>query len=349
MKMPAQHHSGNGPVKITALHAAVFSLLTLFCLTARAEAAKGKIFSDTRSARTVPVRQVAANYGFIGMSQSGKQLTLRTKFNTLLLEGESRKAVFNNVSIWLNYPVEHHWNGWHINQADIDRTILPLVNLDGALAAQEDRVVVLDAGHGGRDKGASSRSGLDEKDLTLDVARKVRAILLRYRVDARLTRNSDSDLELEERVARARGWNASLLVSIHFNSAGSSSPSGIETHILAPAGCAGTAGSPDGAYDSAFHPGNRHDRANMALGYLMQKSLLKHAGGDDRGVRRSRFYVLKNASCPATLLECGFLSNKSDLSKIGGQDHIDRLARGIAEGIMSYLNAVKRANSANRK
>jgi len=310
-------------------------------------AAKVKSYADVSPKTTISLSQMSARCGFSAMTVNGKQITMRTKFNVLAMEGDSRRATFNGTDIWLNGPITRHWGSWHILQTDIDRTILPLLNPNNALASEEYRIVVLDPGHGGDDRGAQSRSGLNEKAIVLDLARKVRSILLQYRIDTRLTRNGDQKLDLEERTDLAGRWKSSLFVSIHLNAADNSSPAGIETHILPPAGCSSTANNSLGVYDQVVHPGNRHDRANIVLGYLMQKSLLKHTGSEDRGVRRSRFVVLKNSSAPACLVECGFLSNRSEGSKMGSPAHIDNLARGIAEGIISYLNSVKRANQIN--
>lgn len=311
------------------------------------KAAKVKSYADVSRKTSISLNQMAAKYGFSALTVDGKQISMITRFNTLRMEGDSRRATFNGTAIWLNGPIGKHWGSWHILQADIDRTILPLLNPNNALAAEECEIVVLDPGHGGEDRGASSRSGLEEKKLTLELARKIRAILLQYRIDARLTRNSDRQLELEERSGRANSWQSSLFVSIHFNAADNSTPSGIETHILPPAGYPSTAKDSLGVYDQVVFPANRHDRANMVLGYLLQRSLLKYARSEDRGVRRSRFVVLKNTYCPAALVECGFLSNRADESKLLKPGYLDNLAKGIAEGIMFYLNSVKRANQLN--
>lgn len=318
-----------------------------FCKAADGYAARAKSYSDVSRKTAVSVNQMAANYGFRSITIHGKQITIQTRFNTLVMEGDSRKASFNGITIWLNGPIAKHRGSWHILQDDVNRTILPLLSPNNALASEAYQIVILDPGHGGKDHGAESRSGLTEKKLTLELARKVRAILLKYRIDTRLTRNSDCQLELDDRYKLANNWKSSIFISIHFNAAHNSSPSGLETYILPPAGYLGTANTSLGIDDQLVYPANRHDRANMVLGFYLQKSLLKHTNSEDRGVRRARFVVLKNVACPAALVECGFLSNLSDERKLTKPEYIDRLARGIAEGIMAYLNSVKRANQIN--
>lgn len=328
---------------------ALLLVFVVFSTPLRGQTGPVKSYADITPKSSVSLSQMPARCGFLSTAVNGKHITMRTKFNILTMEGDSRRANFNGIDVWLNGPVARHWGSWHVLQIDIDRTFLPLLYPDNALSSEEYQVITIDPGHGGDDNGAQSRSGQHEKEITLDLAKKVRLILLRYRIDTRLTRNSDHKLELEDRTNLANCWKSSLFVSIHLNAADNSSPSGIETHILPPAGYASTANNSLGVYDQVVFPGNRHDRANIVLGYLMQKSLLKHAGGDDRGVRRSRFVVLKSSSCPACLIECGFLSNRYEASRLSTQDHLDKLARGIAEGIISYLNSVKRANMTNHK
>ena len=323
-------------------------LATIFlAITADGNAAKTKSYASPSSKKTLSLNQISAKYRFISTASNGKQITLRTKFNVLTMEGNSRRAFFNGISFWLNRPVTKHRGSWHIYQTDIDHSIIPLFLPSSALALKEYRIITLDPGHGGDDMGARSRSGLIEKKIALDLAKKVRSILMKYNIDTRLTRNTDKKLALEERTNLSKQWKSSLFVSIHLNAAASSSPSGIETHILPPTECPSTAKNSLGVYDHVFYPANRHDCANMVLGYYMQRSLLKHTRREDRGVRRSRFVVLKNSSSPACLVECGFLSNRSEASALSTQSYIDKLARGIAEGIISYLNSVKRANSKN--
>jgi N-acetylmuramoyl-L-alanine amidase len=322
--------------------ALIFFILGPVC----GQAAKIKSYADAASKTAISVNQMSEKYGFRAVTIRGKQITMLTKFNSLLLEGDSRKAAFNNVSVWLNGPITRRWGNWHILQVDIDRIILPLLNPNTALASEDAQIVTLDPGHGGEDQGAHSRSGIIEKKMTLELARKVRAILLQYRVDARLTRNSDQTLELEDRTNRAKSWKSSVFVSIHLNAAENSDSSGIETYVLPPPGCASTDKSSLGVYDQVNYQANQHDRANTVLSYYLQRSLLKHTAAEDRGVRRARYAVLRNSNCPAALVECGYLSNRADENKFLKPDYLDNLARGIAEGILSYLNGVKRANQA---
>jgi N-acetylmuramoyl-L-alanine amidase len=297
---------------------------------------------------SVAVAKVASRYRFSSYEVCGKQIALQGRFDTLEMRGDSRRASFNHVDFWLSGPPARSWGRWTMLQNDVDKMVAPLVNPSDAVKGEGYGVIVLDPGHGGEDKGANDmRRGIQEKDIALELAKNVRAILKRYNLDVRLTRWQDVNLSLDERSQYAEQVHADLFVSIHLNSTDSPEPSGIETHIMPPAGYPLTSCATVTARDRVVYPGNRHDGANMALGYMLQKSLLKYTQAEDRGVRRSRFHVIKCAPCPSALIECGFISNRLEREKIMDPKYRDCLAKALAEGIIVYLNIVKRAHNIN--
>ncbi len=297
---------------------------------------------------TVPLSQLSRRYNFIAYTVQGQNLILRTKFNTFSFESNTRKVEFNNTLIWLNAPVSRYWGAWTIRDLDVDKTILPLINPTWALKPANWQMVIIDPGHGGQDPGAADlRRGLEEKNITLELAQRIRTILQKYNIAVRLTRNGDQTVELDQRCLMANQCGADLFVSIHLNAAANTSSSGIETYILPPAGCPITASTFAGTRDRIVFPGNKYDEANMVLGYYLQRSLAKYTRLEDRGVRRSRFYVIRNVNCPAALVECGFISSRNDRIKIMTSAYRDDAARGIAEGILTYINMAKRAQKLN--
>jgi N-acetylmuramoyl-L-alanine amidase len=114
---------------------------------------------------------------------------------------------------------------------------------------------------------------------------------------------------------------------------------GIETFVMTPAGAAST-------YDRKTNwrreNGNSFDKNNLRLGYEIHKSMIKKTKAPDRGVKRARFVVLKDAPCPAVLLETGFLSNPKEERALGRGSYQQTLALAIAEGIIKYSRAVKK-------
>ncbi len=345
MNVPSHHRLKKSGVlrAFGATRALGAGLLAGAWLAAEAASAGSFIMGDA-----VSLSELSHRYSFLSYTAQGKNLTLRTKFNTFTFEGDTRKVEFNNILVWLNAPVARHWGAWTIRDMDVDKTILPLIKFSRALKSEGWRLVVLDPGHGGQDPGASDlRRDLEEKRITLELAQRVRTILQKYNVDARLTRSSDQTTDLDQRCLLANRFGADLFVSIHLNAAANSDSSGIQTHILPPAGCPITESAFVSSRDRVAFPGNRHDEANMVLGYYLQRSLIKYTHLEDRGVRRSRFYVIRNVACPAALVECGFISSRNDRTKIMTSAYRDNVVRGIAEGILTYLNMVKRAQALN--
>jgi N-acetylmuramoyl-L-alanine amidase len=169
--------------------------------------------------------------------------------------------------------------------------------------------VVVDAGHGGHDRGARAVRGSYEKVLALDTALRLRTILQRAGYKVILTRSGDYFVPLGQRVdVSGRAPNA-IFVSIHYNWARRGSASGIETYFYSP------------------------NSARLAAN--IQKELLRAYGATNRGVKNRGFYVLRNNRRPAVLIECGFLSNSGDNRFAQNPDYRQRIAEHIARGIIA--------------
>jgi N-acetylmuramoyl-L-alanine amidase len=173
-------------------------------------------------------------------------------------------------------------------------------------------VVVLDPGHGGPDPGAVGIGGLSEIDIVDPVANRVAALLRESGVEPVLTRTGNYDLDLDPRVDLANRIPANLFVSIHANAISMSRPdvNGIETYY----------------YQSGSY-----------LADTIHESLIDATGSNDRGVRTARFYVLRYTDMPAVLLELGFVTGDQDAPRLRDPDHQEILARGIARGILEYI------------
>ena len=175
-------------------------------------------------------------------------------------------------------------------------------------------VVMLDPGHGGESTGASY-SGVAEKDLNLAIAQKAAAFLAEAGVDVRMTRTDDRDVGLYERTDLAAQAEAALFVSVHCNAS--------LTHSDAM-----------GVYTAAYEEGGESWRMAEAL----RTSVTAAAGAGDMGTEaRPDLAVLRTASMPAVLVECGYMSTPEELSLLAWPEYQTRLARGIADGILACL------------
>lgn len=216
--------------------------------------------------------------------------------------------------------------------------------------------VVIDAGHGGKDTGAMSRTRERESLLTLQIARAVHKELSRDpHIKPILTRDTDVFLTLPQRPAIANKAKADLFVSVHINAARNTNAFGIETFHFSP-----KAAKEDYSLVAAENATGeeRVEQMNallnaIALSYkkvesnhlatLVQQNVLKrtramHRDIIDRHVRSAPFYVLLGAKMPAILVECGFITNKTELTRMKNPKYQQALAKGIADGVREYLS-----------
>ncbi|MFA7257157.1 MAG: N-acetylmuramoyl-L-alanine amidase [Kiritimatiellales bacterium] len=299
----------------------------------------------SRGKSYAPLANIAAYYGMTVSEPSRKHIRLQNKWNKIEFETNSRSVWINGTLVTLSDPVRKTGWQWAIDTTDFNKTIEPAVRPQEFLKTAGTRTVVLDPGHGGDDKGASSPRNVQEKLVVLDVAKRIKTRLEARGINVELTRESDRALDLSARCRKAAALKADLLVSIHANAAGNRSVRGAETFVLALPGRYSSNSYGSGAPPSGIYNGNRYDIANMALGYRIQQNLIKATGQEDRGIKRARFEVLRDAPCPASLVEVAFLSNTKDEAMIIDPAGRDRIARGIADGIITYLTDVKRAKA----
>ncbi len=216
------------------------------------------------------------------------------------------------------------------------------------------QVVVIDAGHGGKDPGASS-SHATEKWVVLSVALKLKSMLEREGIEVIMTRDDDTFLTLQERSLFSSS-DRNIFVSIHANSANATSASGIETWVfgepLNPSmlerAIRENGGGAEGQAltDEARAAANdiatailREAQLNysLTLADIVQRNLISATGGIDRGVRQNLFYVIRNARIPAVLVELGFVSNPEEGQKLATDSYQETLARALADGLLEFL------------
>ena len=188
---------------------------------------------------------------------------------------------------------------------------LALLSTD-AIGASFSRVVI-DAGHGGHDRGAGIGYTY-EKHLAFDVARRLEKILDEQGFKTEMTRSRDEYISLTRRVGIANKAKRAIFVSVHFNSSTSSNSSGLETF-----------------YNSS------HADSRM-LARLIQSASVYKTKFKDRGAKHARYHVLANNKRPAVLVECGFLTNSTERARSLSPIYRQKLAEGIAMGIIRFKN-----------
>ena len=192
-----------------------------------------------------------------------------------------------------------------------------------------NKVVYLDAGHGGYDPGASY-FGISEKSLTLAIQSRVKAKLEAERYQVVTTRTSDTYVDLTDRSRAANASESDIFVSIHINASGSSAAQGIETYYYQP-----YAEYPS-RINATYHANPTRLSMSDTLANAIQSSLINATGAQNQGVKRQTFAVLRETTAPAVLLELGFLSNPQEAARLNTSAYQETLANAIVAGIKSY-------------
>jgi N-acetylmuramoyl-L-alanine amidase len=180
-------------------------------------------------------------------------------------------------------------------------------------AATAAPLVVIDAGHGGHDRGGMPNQYYAEKEYALDVAKRLEAALRKAGFRTAMTRTGDYFVTLQDRAAIANRYRSNaVFVSIHFNGAPNPDAHGIETY---------------------YHSG----KMSAALARSIHAQVLRATGEEDRRVRSRGFSVLRNTRMPAVLCELGFLTNRDESRKIRSSSYRQRLADAVAAGIRNAI------------
>jgi N-acetylmuramoyl-L-alanine amidase len=188
--------------------------------------------------------------------------------------------------------------------------LLVFLILAATMAAARPTIVVIDPGHGGFDRGGIPGLSVAEKDLTLDTAKRLARILRARDVAVVMTRDDDSFVSLPARTSisnRYAGRNA-VFVSIHLNAGLREGAFGIETYY--------------------------YNWRAYALSAHIHRRVIRAADSVDRGIRHRGYWVLRANRLPAILVECGFMTNRAEKSRIQSARYRERIAKAIADGLL---------------
>jgi N-acetylmuramoyl-L-alanine amidase len=186
--------------------------------------------------------------------------------------------------------------------------LLLLLPTPASSAGREFSTVVIDAGHGGYDRGGIPGQRVPEKVMALDVAQRLAKRLRQAGYRVVMTRDSDVFVPLGERVRIANRYRDAIFVCIHFNSAARVGANGIETYY--------------------------YSNNSAALAANIHRQVVSGTTSDNRGIRRRGYYVLRRTDIPAVLVECGFLTNPTEAQLASESGYRQRLADRIADGVM---------------
>jgi len=206
-------------------------------------------------------------------------------------------------------------------------------------------LVVIDPGHGGQDSGAIC-AGVQEKDLTLDIAQRIDRLLQAQGIATLMTRTGDSYVSLADRAAVTNRSRDCIFVSIHFNEGNKNSSAGVETYY---AEHRTGEKAPIASWLPFLQPAALETSSNVeseSLAGFIQEALVARTQAADRGTKAGQFFVITNVRHPAVLVEGGFLSNKEDVAKLTTLDYREQMAAAVTEGIMKYREVLQQQEAA---
>lgn len=235
-----------------------------------------------------------------------------------------------------------------------------------ALPAFAGPLVIVDPGHGGSQTGAVSQSGAWEKDAALEISKLLKTALeSQLRAKVKLTRDSDRDVSLANRVDWANAQKPDLFISVHLNSMPThkqrQQTEGIETYFLSAAASGEQAKKVAARENAEFHEKRPKGQDTLAfiladlqrseahadssrLAYSVHERLVAATGGLDRGVQQAPFYVLMGLQAPAILVEVGFLSHPDEGARLADEAYQQKAAAAIAQGVAAFLQQVSAKN-----
>ncbi len=268
---------------------------------------------------------------------------LKSRWTTIDFGKNGKTLELNKMPVYLGFPAKESQGRLYLAQADYQHVLQPILTPQAFRPRPGLRRIVIDAGHGGKDSGAVNHGyGLQEKQLALDVANRLKRMLEQVGYEVVMTRKADVYIPLDQRPAMANRAKGDLFVSVHFNAAASTSAHGYETFALTPQYQASSKYPRPTSRDNTRYKGNGQDPWNTLAAYHVQRAMVKRLGGPDRGVKRARFLVLKHLECPGVLVELGFMSNSATARKLKSSAHRQTIAQALFEGIVGYRNRLSR-------
>jgi N-acetylmuramoyl-L-alanine amidase len=199
-------------------------------------------------------------------------------------------------------------------------------------------LVVIDAGHGGTDRGAAANR-LIEKEATLDIARRLQRKLEAAGVRVQMTRQDDSFLSLDERAQIANECGASAFISVHLNTSGSGTTDGrgMETYFCESKSLSAVRQIRESL--NIAEAGGLRDLRGKKLAEIIQRITCARTQAANRGVKSKNYTVIQSTACPSVLVECGFMTDAAEASMLRREDYREKLAGGLSEGVCAFLQA----------
>ena len=270
----------------------------------------------------------------------GDEIVATNRTTRLVFDKDSRLVEVNGINVALSFPMAVDKGTPLIAQLDLNTAIRPLLFPPKAAEAKKITTICLDPGHGGKDTG-NHTFWRSEKTYTLALALELCDQLKKVGFNVILTRSKDAYVDLPDRPALANRRGADLFVSLHFNATptGKNEVEGPQTYCITPVGASSTDAQGEGA-NYGPTTANRVEQRSLLLAYQMERSLVQSLRVPDRGVRRARFAVLRDAAMPAVLIEGGYMTHPAESKRIYSATGRRQMSLAIVKGILAYQRLV---------
>ena len=315
-----------------------FALLLALCLAACLSPAHAAVINGQSY---VPLADWARANGLkCYWLKRGDEIVVTNRTTRLVFDKDSRMAEVNGTDVALSFPVAADRGTLLIAQMDLNTAIRPLLFPPRFTDTKRITTICLDPGHGGKDTG-NHTFWHSEKTYTLALALELRDQFKKAGFNVILTRSKDTYVDLPDRPALANRRGADLFVSLHFNATptGKNEVEGPQTYCITPVGASSTDAQGEGANFGAT-AANRVEQRSLLFAYQVQKSLVRNLSAKDRGVRRARYWVLRDATMPAILVEGGYMTHPVESKKIYNATYRHQMAQAILIGILTHQRLV---------
>ncbi|MBQ6472262.1 MAG: N-acetylmuramoyl-L-alanine amidase [Victivallales bacterium] len=279
---------------------------------------------------------VARFYG-MRVHRDKKTVLMRSQYSTVRFTVNSRTANLNGVTVHLSRAIAEQKGALLLGKSDFHHLLDPVLR-SRTVPRHRPQVIVVDPGHGGKDVGAIGVGSIYEKNITLAVAQRLATALRERGFVVYMTRTTDQYVSLDARCKFANARKADFFISLHCNATKSTAVHGVETYINTPLGDVSIG---QNVPSSSVSPSNKYDLESVWTGYHVQRALLQKTGAEDRGLKRMRYYVIRNVNTPAMLIEMGFLTNVRELQMLRQPARQQQIADAIAQTMQDYREIVK--------
>lgn len=292
----------------------------------------------------ISLKEVAGKLGLKrDWIQRRKRMLLQSKWTRMEFEVHQRDIRINKVRVFLGFPVTYHRSDLYISRLDLKDTIYPILTPQIGLSVPDLKRIAIDAGHGGKDPGTqNAKLGLLEKHLVLDVSRRLGLILQRKGYEVVYTREQDRYVGLTDRAHNTNRRGADLFLSIHFNGIDSPRVAGSETYVFTPRNQPSTRNKSVGSSARKYYAGNENNNWSTLIAFYVQDEMIRQLGTVDRGVKRARWTVLRDLTCPGIMVEAGFITNPTEGRRIKTAAYRQKIAEVVSEGVLRYHKTLVR-------